>query len=305
MTLATETSRRLRSAVAPLSPARRRWIRFLHSLPLDPDALARPVPQPGPRDFIICGSPRTGTTLLCSALFQPPSVVTVMEPWDGMRLPPAELFASLRAEIDRTGELRYGRLDVPALQASGDTRWCRDGELPVPVETADEYVLGVKWPAYWRYLDLLPDTKFLVCLRDPLETIASYKKTGGRVGEGLEYDTAFNRRMNEALRATRDARLRRVRLFDSVHEGVLPHLSRPNVLVVRYERWFHDADGLLTDIADFLDADVHASPVKLRPPAPSSLAESEIELIREHSRTAVALGYPLDGHPVSAGQGER
>lgn len=303
MTLATAASNRLRGMAAPLSPARRRWVRFLHGLPLDPDELPRPVAAPGSRDFIICGSPRTGTTLLCAALFQPPSVVTVMEPWDGMRLPPAELFASLRQEIDTTGHLRRGRLDVGALEREGATRWCRDGEVDVPINPEGEYALGVKWPAYWRYLELLPDTKFIVCLRDPVEVIASYKKTGGRVGLGFEYDTTFNRSLNAALRATRDPRLRRIRLFDAIHERILPHLARANVLTVRYERWFQDPEGLLAEIGQFVHADVHASRVRLRAPdSRSSLPDAEVALVRAHCRMAAPLGYPLgEDAALSAG----
>lgn len=290
---------RLRRAVASLSPGHRRWVQFLRALPLDPDRLDRPVREPGDTDFVICGSPRTGTTLLCAALFQPPSVVTVMEPWDGMRLAPADLFTSLRREIDGTGSLVRGRLDVAALRQDGTARWSREGDRPVAVATGANYLLGVKWPAYWRYLDVLTHTKFLVCLRHPFETIASYKKTGGRVGLGLDYDTAFNRPVNEALgRATRNPAIRRVLLFDHIHERMIPHLGRPNVLVVRYERWFEDPDNLLGEIGDFLGAEVSTAPVRIRPPESRAiLCEQEAELVRTYCRTAEQLGYPLDKWP--------
>src|SRR5919109_1001972 len=85
------------------SPRHWRWRRLLRSLDLTTETLERPVASPGPRDFVICGSPRTGTSLAAAALHQPPASLTVMEPWDGMRLPIAPLFASLRDEIDRTG----------------------------------------------------------------------------------------------------------------------------------------------------------------------------------------------------------
>lgn len=307
MTVASTASQRLRRVAAPLSPGRRRWIRFLHGLPLDPDKLAGPLAAPSANDFIICGSPRTGTTLLCAALFQPPSsVVTVMEPWDGMRFPPADLFASLRAEIDTTGFLRRGRLDVAALLREGAARWCRDGEVKTLIDAQRGYSLGVKWPAYWRYLDVLPDTKFIVCLRDPLEVIASYKKTGGRVGIGLEYDTAFNRTLNDALRATRDPHLRRIELFDYIHDRILPCLSRPNVMTVHYERWFQDPERLLAEIGAFLGRNVADVPVKLRAPATrSGLTASETAVVRERCRTARALGYNLDRTSSPPEEGSR
>jgi hypothetical protein len=75
------------------------WEELLATLTLDPDALADPLPPPGPDDVIVCGSSRSGTTLLSAMLFQPPRAVCVMEPWDALRLAPAELFASFRAEL--------------------------------------------------------------------------------------------------------------------------------------------------------------------------------------------------------------
>ena len=298
MSIPSSAMRRIRPIASRLSPARRRWIRFLRGLSLDPDSLERPIAAPGPHDFVICGSPRTGTTLACAALFQPPSVVTVMEPWDGMRLPPAELFAALRAEIG-TGVLRRGRLDVDGLRRDGATKWRPEGESEVELPPMQDYLLGVKWPAYWRYLDLLPETRFIVCLRHPLEVVSSYKMAGGRVGQGLQYDTAFNRELNTALgTATTDAALRRVLLFDYVHERLLPHLDRPNVLTVRYERWFQDLAGLLEDVSTFLGTELTSVPVRLRPPkSRSSLTDEEVELLQRRCRTADALGYPLDQWP--------
>lgn len=293
--------RRVRDTVAAISPRRRRWDRFQRSLSLDPDRLPRPLQGPGPRDFIICGSPRSGTTLACAMLFQPPRVVTVMEPWDGMRLPPAQLWASLREEIATTERLRRGRLDVTALQKTGSVEWCQEGQDGWLMTLDDDYLLGVKWPAYWRYLKLLPDTKFVVCLRHPYETIGSYKRSGRRLAVGLDYDTAFNREMNsELLRATRDEAQRRVLLFEYVHTRMLPYLTRPNVFVLRYERWFDDREGLLAELSRFLDVSLGSGLPALRPARGGALLdESEMALIRQLCRTAEALGYSLA--PVGAG----
>jgi hypothetical protein len=278
-----------------LSPRRWRWDRFLAGLKLDPDDLPRPVEAPSHRDFIICGAPRTGTSLLSAALFQPPRVLTVMEPWDGMRLPPADLFRSLRYEIETTGRLSRGRLNVKALLADGLVLWGRDGEHPAEVVVDDDYLLGVKWPAFWRYLEVLPNTKFLVCLRQPLEVIASFEKTGGRLAAGLDYDTSFNRRMNEELRLSEsDPKVRRLFLYEYINSRLLPHLSKPNVFVVRYERWFRDASTLLEELSDFLGADVRRPHSRIRPPGISPRDSGEqIALIRLLCPTAAALGYEL------------
>lgn len=219
-----------------------------------------------------------------------------MEPWDGMRLPPAELFGSLRAEIDTTNRLARGRLDIEDLSTDGVVRWRPEGTASWEVDAGPDYLLGVKWPAYWRYIDLLPSTRFVVCVRHPFETFASFGKAGGRLARGLEYETTFNRRLNDDLRAaTKVDIVRRILFYDYVHERILPFLARPNVFVVRYERWFEDPHALVADMGTFLGVKLDKLPVKIRPPAGwTGLTEDEYALIREHCHTAVALGYPLD-----------
>ena len=284
----------LRELASWASPRARRYRRFLHDLPIDPDALPRPLATPGPRDFIICGSARTGTSLLSATLFRPPEIVTVMEPWDGMRLAPADLFASLRREIDQTGRLGRGRLDVSALTESGAVRWTQDGGSAAPIDVAEEYLLGVKWPVFWRYLDLLPQTKFIVCLRHPVDVINSFAQAGGRVALGLHYDTAFNREMNSYLSAaTDDVALRRIMLFDYIHERIIPHLDKPNVLAVRYERWFADPRALQDEIGGFLGVEIAETPAVIERPIEIALTAREQRLIVERCRTAAALGYDL------------
>jgi hypothetical protein len=286
--------RQARKVAYLVSPRHRRWRRLLSRLTLDPDELSRPVLQPTEQDFIICGCPRTGTSLLSAALYQPPTAITVMEPWDGMRLPPSELFGSLRREIADTGCIARGKLDMGALSADGEVRWQREGTAPEEVSVQDGYLLGVKWPAFWRYLELLPTTRFLVCLRHPMEVIASFKRVGGRLAQGLEYDTAFNRNMNAELLTTRDVIQRRIRFYDYVHSRILPHLSRSNVLAVRYERWFSEPTRLLAEISDFLDVDLTGPSVAIKRPLSSeNLDEAEVALIRRHCRTADDLDYGL------------
>lgn len=238
----------------------------------------------------MCGSPRSGTALLVAMLFRPPSVVTVMEPWDALRLPPRELFGSLRAELS-SGELRRGRLDIDELVEHQRVAWCRDGEKPHAVTTRSGYQLGVKFPAFWRYLDRLPDTRFLVCLREPVEVVSSYASTGGRLAQGLDYDVPFNRRMNDHLHAaTDDPAVRRVLLYDYIHERILPHLGRPNVHVVRYERWFTEPEAQLAEIAEFLGEELRGVPVRLRRPEVRD-TDGVAALIGRHCTTARSLGY--------------
>lgn len=284
---------RARRAAYGLTYEGRRWRAHMRSLALDPCAADLPIAVPSASDFIACGSPRSGTMLLAAVLWQPPQVVCVAEPWDGLRLLPADLFASLRVEMQDTGRVARGRLDVSALGSDGAVRWRPEGESS-PVLVTPETVVGVKWPAFWRYLDLLPKTKFLVCLRHPYDTVASYAATGGRLALGLDYDVPFNREMNARLLATRrDIAARRVKLYDYIYSRILTHLSRPNVMAIRYERWFIDPHVLIAEIARFLGVELTLN-VKLRTPATLGSVDREVkDLVRRHCSTAVALGYEL------------
>ncbi len=283
----------MRAATSAVSPRHRAWRRLLRSLRLDLDELPRPVSPPRSDDFLICGSPRSGTALLVAMLWQPPDVVTVMEPWDALRMPPEELFSSFRDELEETGGISRGRLDVAALESDGAVTWCRDGERPHRVTVGDDFQLGIKFPAFWRYLDLLPQTRFLVCLRDPVEVVRSYEHTGGRLQQGLDYDVPFNRSMNEhLLAATADPSVRRVLLYDYIHQRILPRLNHPNVLAVRYERWFTEPEKQLEEIGNFLGVDVSKPRPRLRAPrSRGAVSADELRLLQEYCTTAAALGY--------------
>ena len=273
--------------------AARRWRRILAASRLDPRRLQRPVEEPGPRDFILAGCPRTGTSLLTAMLHQPPNIVTVMEPWDGLRMPPAELFSSLREEIVNTGELSRGRLDLDALR-EGRVEWQQDGERAYPIEVAETFELGVKWPTFWQYLELLPTTRFLITLRDPVEVISSFRRVGGRLEQGLDYDVVFNEPMNrELMAASDDIAVRRALLYQYINSRLLPYLDKDNVFVVRYERWFSDPDRLRREISRFLEVPFAESNVAIREEPRRQEAAAVIDLVREHVPVRLDLGYDV------------
>lgn len=281
-----------RLAMSPVN--RYRWHRLLRSCDLDPGRLEEPLDEPGGNDFIVCGCPRSGTSLLAGMLFRPPASVVAMEPWDGLRLEPAQLFDSLRTEIAEEGVLRRGRLDVTALEKEGRVAWVRDREQPVPLDVESGFLLGVKWPAFWRYLDLLSNTRFLVCVRDPVEVISSMARTGGRLAAGYDYDVAFNRDMNTHLRAaTNQPSIRRALLYEYVHSRVLPHIGNTNVMVVRHERWYEDPGVLLSEVAEFLGLERLEPQVRLRPPTPAKQAERIEPLVEQYCPSAKQFGYPV------------
>jgi hypothetical protein len=229
---------------------------------------------------------------MAAVLFQPPHLLTVMEPWDGMRLAPNELFSSLRSEILR-GTLERGRLDLEA-RTQGVVRWHRDGQVRYPVTADSDFLLGVKWPAFWQYLTMLPDTRFVITIRHPVDVITSFAQQSGSLARGLDYDVSFNRKMNsDLLDATDSDMIRRVLHYEYVNSRILPHLDRGNVYLARYERWFQDPRRLMADIAEFLGLSQLKLDVEIRRPKPRSPSDELRRLIAEHAPSASALGYDV------------
>ena len=146
-----------------VSPRYRRWHTTVDSLRFDPDDPEAVVEDLDPADFLICRPPRSGTALATAALFRPPEIVTVMEPWDALRMAPHDVVESVRRELRSTGALARGRLDMAALSV-GRVGWRSDRETTTLVRTSPSTRIGIKLPGYWRYLPLMPETKFVVCL---------------------------------------------------------------------------------------------------------------------------------------------
>jgi hypothetical protein len=101
--------------------------------------------------------------------------------------------------------------------------------------------------------------------------------------------------MNKELQqATSDPALRRVLPFEYVHQRLLPHLERPEVLVVRYERWFDDREALLRDLSQFLGHCITAKHIEIRRLESGGLSRRDRDLIGRHCTTAAHFGYAIN-----------
>lgn len=266
----------------------REFDRFVQTL----DYVPKPVEEPiGDNDFIICGSPRSGTTLLAAQLFQPTSVVTVVEPWIGLKESPATAFRMVREGL-ADGELRHGRLDVPALRDGRRVRWSDNETSTIVGPATMQTLVGIKWPAWWQYLGRLPDARFIVCVREPGEVISSYRHTGGSLREGLDYPARLNDEFNRTLRRrTRSLAARRALLFETINNEVLRHAGRNKVLIVRYERWFDDRDALGRDLEAFLGIDLGPWPVDITVPNSSGQHQTVAPMTASLRDVCNRLGY--------------
>lgn len=214
-----------------------------------------------------------------------------MEPWIGLRLPPDQLFLELRRQIAK-GSMR-GRLDLEKLE-EGHIGWRQDAPTTLPFSVDDDFTLGVKWPTFWQYLEHLPHTRFVITVRDPVDVVLSFARQSGSLRDGLDYDVPFNAAMNDELAsATDDVELRRVLLYEYINSRLLPHLDRPNVFVVRYERWHRDPEQLIDDLSRFLEVDRLQLTVQIERAGPSEADRRTLDLVSTHAPSARALGYVL------------
>jgi len=218
-----------------------------------------------------------------------------MEPWLGLVLPPAELFREVRRRLGEEGTVG-GRIDLDLLRAEGSTAWVEDRARTVkPRPDADSVLVGIKWPSYWQLLPLLPDTLFLVCVRHPHEVVSSMVRARGALRDGLDHEVPFNAEVNAELRrATRWRAERRALLYERIVRGVLPHLDRPNVLLVRYEHWFEDSAGLLDEVGSFLGEDVSQPQVRIgAPPDRPRLSRHDRKALAALCPSAREIGYAV------------
>jgi hypothetical protein len=138
-------------------------------------------------ELIITGIPRSGTSLLANLLHRLDNCVVVNEPPEApealMRESPpwglATLFRDIRRDVLEGKPIRNKLEDGKPTQ---DTAISSGFEFYHPRITATDFVLGIKTTIAFlsRLPDIrraMPNARFVACVRDPLDTIASWKGT--------------------------------------------------------------------------------------------------------------------------------
>lgn len=149
------------------------------------DGARHPMPSPEPpHDLLITGISRSGTSLLCNLLHRYSSCVVINEP--------DQIHAPLDEPVPWGLSTYLRRLRADVLDGRPVTNKLRDGEVTqdtavhqelssyTPRVDAADFVLGTKNTlAYLHHLArirlVLPHARVALCVRNPLDTIASWK----------------------------------------------------------------------------------------------------------------------------------
>lgn len=218
-------------------------------------------------DLVITGIPRSGTSYLCRELHKVRNCVIINEP--------AEVFARIKAEDPPWGmALLYKELRQKIVDGEPVPNRL-DGDLPRtdtyvsgdrseyrPDIEDEAFVLGTKNTlAYLSHLPRLmramPMAGFVACVRNPFDTIASWKASfehlaradSNQFGLGSMLDPGISERQRDALRHIDQIEAlacRRAALWCYLAELVLEQTR--NLLVVHYERFAAAPAQILREI---------------------------------------------------------
>ena len=180
-----------RHSSAASVPHRRRWyMSGLHRATTPPTSATQPA-----GDLIITGIPRSGTSYVCKTLDGFDNVAVINEPgslFEGLRQSADPwavplLHADLRARID-AGEAVQNKLDARG-ELTEDTAVHEALDMYRPRLRGNPWVLATKNTlAYLARLEgilrVMPHAHVVACVRNPVDTLASWKGTFAHLAEG-------------------------------------------------------------------------------------------------------------------------
>lgn len=303
------------------SSPRRRWFLPGTRREMRPSGTARVA-----RDLIVTGIPRSGTSYLCKALDGFTNTAVINEPemlFDGLRWAAEPwavplLHADLRTRID-AGEAVPNKVDVRG-ELVDDTA-VHDARAPYRPQLRDgQWVLATKNTlAYMSRLEgilrLMPQARVVVCVRHPLDTLASWKGTFAHLAGGDPsalpvggladpYLPAHLREGLESLHRLHDPAMRRAAWWSLLASEILRWRDR--IDIVRYEDLVADP---VDRIRRALGSLGEAAGEPVSPLPPSSARTTRRQALDESDWRAVAalcagvaeaFGYDCTAQPVEA-----
>lgn len=229
-------------------------------------------------DIIITGPPRSGTSYLCTVLNGINNCVVLNEPPEAYQAPfkVRRAFSTLRNDIIEGRPIKNKMKDGKFIE---DTVENDAYEEYVPQVDNDQFHLAMKSPIFFlmmlpRLISQMPNKVRLVCVRNPIDTIASWKKSFGHLdGPTAEQADTWVRQTDK----------------------IIEHREDVNLLV--YEEWIQDPQRYLGAIPDLFSVDqLSRLPVSTpRLGKRELLMPEDIALIKNVcGPNAATLGVPCD-----------
>jgi len=249
------------------------------------ESLDRPLGAP--RELVITGIPRSGTSYLCNLLHRFDNCVVLNEPeeigpaLEGGRLPwpVAAFFRDRRRDVWRGVPIKNKLAEGEVV---ADTARANEQTVYAPKVAGGNFVLGVKStiPFLSRLAALrrvMPEARFVTCVRNPLDTIASWKTSFAHLREadvkairiGHPGDPGLSEeRRAELMRIASigDLAVRRAEWWNYLAGLILE--AREDSVVVRYEDLVGDPMGQMGrvtgewEVGKIREGDVAASSVR-------------------------------------------
>jgi len=215
-------------------------------------------------NIFVTGIPRSGTSYLCTQLHNLKDCVAINEPEEIFNiLPDPNNMHGMRAYYDAlrsriaAGEPIANKINNGKLIE--DTAVVFAEELYRPSVSTAHFVLATKntlgYLARLPYLlEVMPDALFIACVRNPLDTLASWKSTFSHLSGATVRDLRLGHVEDPHLDAAARARLREIdregrlevrrALFWS-HLAMIILAHRDRLFVLRYEDLVADPQGRL------------------------------------------------------------
>jgi hypothetical protein len=218
----------------------------------------------GGLNFIVTGIPRSGTSYLCNLLHRHSDCIVVNEPPEVLPalaetvLPwrVAEFYGEIRRDI-LLGRPIQNYLDQG--EVTEDTAVSSERMNYLPAVSRGDFVLGMKWPIPFltrlpQLRRVMPAARIIACVRNPYDTIASWKTTfprlktadvhGKPIGNPRDpWLSGVQRSELEQIADLSDVAVRRAAWWRYLAERVID--EQEHLTLARYEEFVRDPLPLL------------------------------------------------------------
>lgn len=263
------------------------------------------------KNIIITGIPRSGTSYLCKLLNSIENIVVINEPQEIMYFGANEMFR-LRAYFNK---LRFN-----IIRGKEITNKIENGVIIEDTAIKDErnlfrykvfdedFVLAIKNPLVFLTMlphlkKIMPKSKIVVCIRNPIDTIASWKKSFPHLADVIfeQFPKIFfaenmiteqQSKLIEEINAIDDFEKKRALLWNYLAEIIVA--NRENIILVQYEKFIVNPNAELKRLFSFFPDLKFDFPVSELRSYRKEMSDGEISKINKIcSNLAAKLGYVL------------